>query len=67
MKALQKDLVTKSTKGKQIMAEHSGHMITREQPEIIVESVQEIVNVINKTNTSMEKKEKGSCSKHCLL
>jgi pimeloyl-ACP methyl ester carboxylesterase len=57
-KDLQKDLATKSTQGKQVFAEHSGHMITREQPEIIVESVQEIVNVINKKNTSIEKKEK---------
>jgi len=43
LKALQKDLVTKSTKGKQIMAEQSGHMITREQPEIIVEAIREVI------------------------
>lgn len=39
---LQKDLATKSTKAKQVFAENSGHMITREQPEIIVDSIKEI-------------------------
>lgn len=42
--SLQKDLVTKSTKGKQIIAENSGHMIPRDQPQIIVDAVHEIVN-----------------------
>lgn len=41
---LQKDLVTKSTNGKQIIAEHSGHMIPHEQPEIIVEAIREMVS-----------------------
>jgi len=41
--AHQKDLVTKSTKGKRIIAEHSGHMIPHEQPEIIIEAIREIV------------------------
>lgn len=39
---LQKDLVTKSTKSKQVIAEHSGHMITREQPEIIIEAIRDL-------------------------
>ncbi|MEM1282182.1 MAG: alpha/beta hydrolase [Chlamydiota bacterium] len=39
----QKDLVTKSSNGKQIVAIESGHLITRHQPEIIVEAVREIV------------------------
>lgn len=43
LKDLQKDLVSKSTNGKQIFAEHSGHMITREQPEIIVEAIREVI------------------------
>lgn len=38
----QKDLVTKSTRGKQIIATHSGHNIPIEQPDIIVEAVEEI-------------------------
>jgi pimeloyl-ACP methyl ester carboxylesterase len=45
-KALQKDLATKSTKGKQIIAEHSGHNISYEQPEIIVESVREMIHTL---------------------
>jgi hypothetical protein len=43
---LQKDLVTKSTNGKQIFAEHSGHGVPRLQPEIIVQAVQELVTEI---------------------
>ena len=39
---LQKDLATKSTQGKQIFAEQSGHMITREQPEIIIQAIREM-------------------------
>ena len=45
-KVLQKDLVTKSTKGKQVIAEHSGHMITREQPEIIVEAIRKMITEV---------------------
>jgi pimeloyl-ACP methyl ester carboxylesterase len=48
---LQKDLVTKSTNGKQIFAEHSGHGVPRLQPEIIVQAVQELVTQIRKTTT----------------
>lgn len=47
---LQKDLVTKSTNGKQIFAEHSGHGVPRLQPEIIVQAVQELVTEIGKNN-----------------
>lgn len=39
---LQKDLVNKSTQGKQIFAD-SSHMITHEKPEVIVEAVRELV------------------------
>lgn len=41
---LQCDLVTKSTKGKHIFAENSGHMIPHQQPEIIVDAIHEMVN-----------------------
>ncbi|MBP6869270.1 alpha/beta hydrolase [Candidatus Babeliales bacterium] len=40
---LQADLATKSSRGKLIVAEKSGHMIPNEQPEIIVEAVREMV------------------------
>ncbi len=40
---LQKDLVSKSTKSKQVIVEGIGHMIPFEQPEIIVEAVGEIL------------------------
>lgn len=45
---LQKDLVTKSTSSKQIIAEKSGHMINCEQPEVIVSAVKEMVDEIRK-------------------
>jgi pimeloyl-ACP methyl ester carboxylesterase len=41
---LQKDLVTRSVKGKQLIAKRSGHMITHEQPEMIVEAIQEMLH-----------------------
>lgn len=43
--AFQKDLVTKSTNGKRIIAKNSGHMIPYEQPEIIIEAIREIVEM----------------------
>ena len=39
----QKDLVTKSTNGKQIIATNSGHMIPHEEPQKIIEAVQELL------------------------
>jgi len=48
--ALQKDLVTKSTKGKQLIAEKSDHLIPWYQPEIIVDAVRDEVNQYNSTN-----------------
>ena len=42
---LQKDLATKSSNGKLLIAENSDHMVTRNQPEIIVEAIKEVVDV----------------------
>jgi pimeloyl-ACP methyl ester carboxylesterase len=41
---LQKDLVTKSTRGKHVIAEKSGHTIMWSEPELIVEAVKELVD-----------------------
>ncbi len=46
---LQTDLVTKSSRGKQIIAEHSDHMVNLEQPEIIVQAVREMVDELRNT------------------
>lgn len=46
-KELQKDLVTKSTRGKQVFAEKSDHMIPFHQPEVIVQAVQELIHANN--------------------
>ena len=43
----QKELVTKSSRGKQIIAENSGHDISYDQPEIIVDAVREMVAQYN--------------------
>lgn len=42
----QKELVSKSSQGKQIIAEHSGHDIPYDQPEIIVQAVREMVEEV---------------------
>jgi hypothetical protein len=42
-KELQKDLAAKSTRGKQVIAEDSDHMVTLNQPQIIVDSIKEMV------------------------
>ena len=41
---VQKELVAQSTKGKQIIAEHSNHQITRHQPEVIINAIRELIN-----------------------
>lgn len=46
-KKLQKDLVGKSNRSKQIIAEQSGHMISHQQPDLIVEAVHQIVVEVN--------------------
>lgn len=43
-KQLQKRLLKKSVKSKQIVAENSDHMINHHQPEIIVEAIREMIN-----------------------
>ncbi len=45
--ALQKDLLTKSSRSKQVFAEESDHMITHNQPQIIVEAVKEMIEVLD--------------------
>ena len=41
---MQKDLVTKSSCGKQVFAEKGGHNINYDQPEVIVDIVREMVD-----------------------
>ena len=49
IRPLQQDLVTKSNRGKCVIAEKSDHMIPRNQPEIIVDSVKEMVDLLSKS------------------
>ncbi len=44
---LQKDLATKSSRGKHIIAEKSGHMIPHEQPDIIVDAVRDMLGILS--------------------
>lgn len=55
-KELQKDLATKSTQGKQVIAEESDHMVTLNQPQIIVDSIKEIVE----SSRNIKKKSEGN-------
>jgi len=54
-KELQKDLVTKSTQGKQVIAEESDHMVTLNQPQIVVDSIKEI----NESSRNIKNKSQG--------
>jgi len=40
---MQKDLAAKSTKGKIIFAEKSGHFIQQDEPELVIESIRQVV------------------------
>jgi len=40
---LQKELVGRSSKGKQIIAEKSGHNIHRDQPELVIDAIQQVI------------------------
>lgn len=44
---LQADLVNKSSQGRQVIAEHSGHIIPYDQPEVIVQAVREMIDRLN--------------------
>ena len=46
--ALQSELVTLSTNSKQIIAEQSGHNIQLDQPELVIESIREMLDALQK-------------------
>ena len=52
---LQQDLVTKSTKGKRIIAKESDHLIPRNQPSIIISAVLEQLNEIRAAEVDQDK------------
>jgi hypothetical protein len=41
---MQKDLVRRSPKGKQVIAEKSGHNIHQDQPELVIGAIRQVVN-----------------------
>lgn len=52
---LQKDLVTKSTSGRQIIAQNSDHMIPYHQPEIVIEAIRDLVAELNPSTPTSPK------------
>ncbi|HKR00526.1 MAG TPA: alpha/beta fold hydrolase [Pyrinomonadaceae bacterium] len=49
-KRLQVDLVSRSTRGKLILVERSGHHIQHDRPEMVVEAVREVVEAVRQMN-----------------
>lgn len=47
---LQKELATRSPQGKQIIAEKSGHFIQKDQPELVISAIREVVETTRKNN-----------------
>jgi len=53
-KEMQKDLASRSTNGRQIIAEKAGHVVHKDEPESVVKAVQEIVEAV-RNNRRLEK------------
>jgi pimeloyl-ACP methyl ester carboxylesterase len=45
---LQKDLASRSTKGKQIIAKKAGHIIQKDEPELVINTVREVIEAVRK-------------------
>lgn len=46
--AMQRDLVSRSPRGRQVIAEKSGHLIHHDQPELVVNAIREVVAEVRK-------------------
>jgi pimeloyl-ACP methyl ester carboxylesterase len=46
---LQRDLIGRSKRGRQVMAEKSGHAVHQDQPELVVAAVREVVGEVRKS------------------
>lgn len=44
----QQNLVSKSKYGKQVIAHNTGHMIHRESPEVVIDAIKEMIELVNK-------------------
>ena len=47
---LQKELVHRSSRGKQIIAEKSGHNIHRDQPELVIDAIRQVIEETHSTS-----------------
>ena len=52
---LQQELVRRSSRGRQIIAEKSGHYIQRDQPELVIAAIREVVEAAQGTRISIFK------------
>jgi pimeloyl-ACP methyl ester carboxylesterase len=46
--ALQRELVSRSLKGRQVIAEKSGHFIHQDQPELVVSAIRDVIEEYRK-------------------
>jgi hypothetical protein len=52
---LQKDLVSRAPRGRQIIAEKSGHYVQFDQPSLIVATIREMVDQIRRQSQQMDR------------
>ena len=57
---LQRDLTTSSEDSTQIIAKDSGHMITREEPQIVIDAINKMVNKLRVTLINPGNRSRGS-------
>lgn len=46
---MQKDLVRRSSRGKQVIAEKSGHIIHQDQPELVIDAIRQVMEGVKST------------------
>jgi pimeloyl-ACP methyl ester carboxylesterase len=51
---MQRDLVSRSPRGRQVLAEKSGHFIHQDQPELVVKAIREVVGEVKRKGGSHE-------------
>jgi hypothetical protein len=51
---LQKELVGRSSRGKQIIAEKSGHYIQHDQPELVIDAIRQVMEEVNATGSKKQ-------------
>jgi len=47
--ALQRDLMRRSSRGRQVIAKKSGHAIHQDQPELVIDAIRQVINEVKTT------------------